>query len=588
MRKQVAKDFFDICAEAYVETKTRKKIQYPRWINDLKNDRESAERAFVAIQAWLLVESRNIKLNTGEGKLHPIEEAQTALQNNLKYLDPESQSQIKGKSVSRNWRHSLVTEAGLRDPAVVTPLDVTELMVEQTKPNSAIDVYAVNGLGLRYAVNSDRECNLVGDEFGKGGVHLYPKDLEKINDEIETWYRHQEFINRQFLDLDWAGSTGFKRSESLLINAIKCLVPFGNKDEANDQPDGELNKCLEAGYQTVVALVSNHALTAGRGVAARVFNYCIKKGLRKIIQLPMGVLGYKSQQHSILVFGAEENKEAVQFINLAIEENIGLPKKGFGEPRRASSLRARGDGYWGSQFKEKTITVDVQQIKNQKKLISFEVGQYLSLQEDSVKELRKQYEFTKLNQFVEIFRSHHMEEIEESKISEYFEIGAGNINETGWIIETVTRQTTDAALEKRNSQILRDGDLVMCFRGSPDSFGKVGIYRKNNNAKSIPNQSFVILRMKDNVMNQYITPEYILIWLRSKYAKAYLKSKSISPDVMRVAPKAIGEMEIPSGPLWQIEKEGRMVLEIFNLMEEIERRRLEIHSIEKKVWLVNE
>jgi hypothetical protein len=588
MKKQTTKEIFDLCASAYVETSTHQKISYPKWIEEITNDREDAERGFVAIQAWLLAENMHVKVKDTDSNLQPIEEAWVSLKNNMKYFDTESLNQVKSITKAVNWKYALVAEAALRDPTVVTPADIVQLMQGLTNSAKDIDVYALDGLGLRFGASRESKVKFVGDEFGVGNNKAYPKSISKINDEIKTWYRHQAFVNKQFIDLDWYDQSLSYKGEALLVNGCRSVVPFGQADASLDQPEGELNKCLEAGYQTVVALVSNHALTAGRGVAEKIFRYCLDMGLRKIVQLPMGVLGYKSQQHSILVFNNGANKETVQFVNLALEENIRVAKKGFAELRRANALRPSGDGYWGSPYVEKAATVEVQQILKQKKFISFEVGQFLSLQEDCFKELRNRFEFSKLSEFMEIFRSHHMEEFEDSIDVDYYEVGAGSINESGWIVDAIKRQTTATAIDKRNAQFLRDGDLIMCFRGSPDSFGKVGIFRKKGRDQSMPNQSFVILRMKQTVMNEFITPEFILMWLRSTFAKIYLKSRSISPDVMRVSPKAIGEIEVPSGPQSELALESEQISQIYKSLNEIELLRQQIASIEDQIWQVYE
>ena len=75
MKKQTTKEIFDLCASAYVETSTHQKISYPRWIEEITNDREDAERGFVAIQAWLLAENMPVKVKDQESTLQPIEEA---------------------------------------------------------------------------------------------------------------------------------------------------------------------------------------------------------------------------------------------------------------------------------------------------------------------------------------------------------------------------------------------------------------------------------------------------------------------------------------------------------------------------------
>ena len=187
MKKQTTKEIFDLCASAYVETSTHQKISYPKWIEEITNDREDAERGFVAIQAWLLAEKMHVKVKDTDSNLQPIEEAWVSLKNNLKYFDTENLDQVKSITKDVNWKYALVAEAALRDPTVVTPVDIVQLMKELTNSAKDVDVYALDGLGLRFGASRESKVKFVGDEFGVGNNKAYPKSLSRINDEIKTW-----------------------------------------------------------------------------------------------------------------------------------------------------------------------------------------------------------------------------------------------------------------------------------------------------------------------------------------------------------------------------------------------------------------
>ena len=371
------------------------------------------------------------------------------------------------------------------------------------------------------------------------------------------------------------------------MNAANEDVPFLNADQDNDQVAGSLNNCLTAGYKKVVVLVSNHYLTAGRGMADQILSFCLQHGLKKVIQLPMGVLGFKSQQHSVLVFEKEKNTASVEFVDLSAESNTRAATKGFGEPRRARVLKSNGDGYWSPSYQSTSASVNVSELSKRthsrnKKLLSFEVGQFLNV--DTLQQLRATYTFIKIQEFMDVFRAHHIEETGEDHRVNYVEVGASSISELGWIGLGRTKECAASALDKRNAQILQDKDIVLCFRGAPDSFGKAGFYRKETNEISMPNQSFVVLRMKENKVDKAPPPELVMWWLRSAYAQDYLKHKSISPDVVRVAPKDIGGMEVPCGPDHLIAAELEKIQVMNEALVKIHHLRQEVVTLEMQAW----
>lgn len=219
-----------------------------------------------------------------------------------------------------------------------------------------------------------------------------------------------------------------------------------------------------------------------------------------------------------------------------------------------------------------------------KRLLSFEAGQFISRTVDPFEQIRDKYNFVKLQEFMDVFRAHHIEELGESNRVTYQEVGASGISELGWIDAGRERECGVLALDKRKAQVLRDKDIVLCFRGAPDSFGKVGIYRKKFGEVAIPNQSFVILRLKDTVVAGGPTPELVLSWLRSKFAQNYLRHKSISPDVVRVAPKDIAAMDIPIGPEALMDATLNDLEKIHGIVIEMQELRTKLLGLESALW----
>jgi hypothetical protein len=327
-------------------------------------------------------------------------------------------------------------------------------------------------------------------------------------------------------------------------------------------------------------LVSNHYLTAGQGVARKILNHCLKHGLTHVVQLPSGVLGFRSHQHSVLIFEKNVKVEKIKFVNFADQENSETSDRGFGMPRRSVALKKSLN-----QSMQQTSVVSVQSLDDNKRLLSFEVSQFSRT--DAFEELRSKCSFVKLHELVDVFRSHHLEKNQDAETVKISEIGASSINEFGAITSGKLREYSRIAIDRRQAQILNNGDIVLCFRGAPDSFGKVGIYYKRQGEIAIPNQSFVILRFKkDRLAHQY-SPELLLWWLKSKYAQKHLRLKSISPDVMRISPRDIDQLEVPVGPTaWldaEIEKANKSRL----VMNDMVSLSMQLNDLASSAWRID-
>jgi hypothetical protein len=517
-----------------------------------------------------------------------LSSALTGLSEYLKFVGGDVKQITSSEKYSSESLHSLVAEASKRDASFVTPTDIADFMQSWIEQDAGVHIYGLDGLGLLYATRRNRAARLVGDEFGKSADYKIPKKILDIYTESQTWFRANEFINREFIDMECRFSVSHTPAKSLLINAARLDLPFfdskSDDGKKSQSEAGLLNHCLNAGYSKIVVLVSNHYLTAGKGVARNILDHCIKNGLTHVIQLPMGVLGFRSQQHSILIFEKNSSKTEIKFIDYSDTQNIKVSEKGFGLPRRAFSLKvASPDAI------QRTAVVPVSELDNygktfgkRKKLLSFEAGQFSEV--DALAKLRNKCTFIRIHQFMDVFRSHHIEENTETYRSEFTEIGASSISEFGWITGGRSRTCPTSSLDRRQAQVLRDKDIVLCFRGSPDSFGKVGLYRSKKGEIAIPNQSFVILRQKRDCHQNALSPELLIWWLNSTVAQNYLKLKSISPDVMRISPRDIEEMEVPISPDGFLDAESSKVEVVIEALKKISILSAQCVSLQASAW----
>lgn len=613
MSIEISRKLYDFCEQAYQDMPGRTAFSHPAWVLNLKTDGEAARVAHTCLQAAMLamlqqtgaggrlegldlqdlppasyIDSLITVIRMNEGRTNEaVAPALETLRDYLRFTGmPKDVPTWDPADGSANPLHALATEAAGRQAAAVTPVEVTQYMLDLAGCRK-VHAYAVDGLGLLYGGCTSDRVALVGDEFKAGNGYQRPAALENTLEMARVWFQAPEFANRVFLDLDSLVTLPAANADVLLFNAARQDLPFypaGTEEEDLSSNAGGFNHCLTAGYDQVVVLVSNHYLTAGRGRAERILRHCLQHGLRKIVQLPMGVLGVRSQAHSILVFGRDQNTSEIELVNLMEAPITIAAPRGFGQPRRARKLAF---GASASDVARQTVSVQSllerqQGVAKSRKLLSFEVGQFMV--EDPLEPLRARYEFMRMGAFMEVFRSHHVAETGDPNRTQYSETGAAYITEEGTVQVGRVRDCASDALQRRRAQILKDEDLILCFRGSPDSYGKAGIYRHRPGQTVVPNQSFVILRRKADAPANAPTAAQVLWWLQSAYAQRYLQTKAIAPDVMRVAPRDIDAMEVPCGPTWLIEQETERLERAQQAAQKINELRAEVATLLAKAW----
>jgi len=600
---------FRAIEKAHSESAQFRALSYPKWVSAAKTakQREVLKELLLSLETAVLeLASRDESYQRRLGKdvkAQTLEERIKRLENAVeqdgtgKDVDPlydaiQGVKEIIKRGVDKTEReksnkeslHLLASQANKKSGQEVTPVDVVEVMVSLTQSNQ-VHCYEKNGLGLIYGTNGKTRATMVGNEFNK--INEAKRKNKEVT-EAKLLLEYESVVEEMYARLEHYCEPEKLTSQTLLINASREGMPFGQKVEHADlNEEGSMNQCLEAGYERVVVLVTNDYLTAGKGKAEEILKYCMSKGLKEVIQLPKGLLGMRTQAHSILVFEKRQGGGQVLFKDWSSNKLVQPATKGFGVARRAVMMRTN----WKELVAQHGVEyeVDIQKhlsqlnkSRPQRKLVSFEVGQFSSL--DAFEALRSEYEFQRVSQLMNVFRSHHIEETGSKNRVKFNEVGAQNITDYGQIEITSPEQTCPVeSFERRKAQVLKDGDLVLCFRGSSETFGKVGIYKSVKGQIAIPNQSFVILRPKEE-QDQKMLQRMMWWWLRSDMAQNYLRQAAITQNVVRISPKKIAEMEIPIGPTEKLQKEFERCEKAIHISEEIDRLRNEMLALRSGAW----
>ena len=468
--------------------------------------------------------------------------------------------------------YEVVCQGFDRDGAEFTPLDVSELMARLAYfQENSVDVYADHGIGIYLSIKykKNTKVNLVGDE--DNNQHQNKKFTERLDFAYklaEAAIDRNSLLERMLVELEWAINYDYQRSTTLLINAAKQELPFFRGDN-NSGITGNLNHLFDRGYKKVIALVSNNYLNGGRGLinSETVFKYCVQKGLKVVIQLPMGSIGAAHEAYSILIFEPEIKTVEIDFRAM----NFGPPddpsklfqpaERGFGKPMRKVALILKNitDNGLMAQVDRSILSLEdvfqrdsaqFRKIRKNFKLVSFEANRFIDTKLPT--HILNKFEFEKLSKLVRIYRVQHMQLGTHESGIRYLEIGGNAIDQFGNLdVRYLTEKYTDSISSNRLEKAsLKQGNIIFCIRGS---VGKVALIKDNLNYTIAPNQSFVIMEIK--LEKSIIKPELLFWWLNSKVVQDYIKSNVVSAGVPRLSIFDVYDIPIPVGPSHKIEEE---------------------------------
>lgn len=604
-----AQHYYGICRRAHMESPSRSThaVPLPEWLSELAPGRSSLLEVFSALEASLLLmvnqqhscelllprlASRSAQSLASrlkelrdvtpyqEGPAHVLEQCIHKVADVVRYADRAIDPQDMEDAALQV--HRLLTQACGQNGRAVTPPDVAELLCFLASPSTKLDVHPSQGLGIHLGTRSTGATRLA-----------YELWRPPLASEVEVYRR--EFFASTEIDRAELCAMGFEslfhefgptpaaeRGSALIVNAANSRRPFGEENRLKNLPKGKFNDLFELGYEHLVVLVQNDVLTGGRKTAEELFSFCVARGLRRVIQLPNGVLGPASSVHSVLIFDRSTCRGSIEFV---VIERIDEPLTGFGHARRHSAMRRGIDLREQSEHwlrAERTSVTSWDALRQRPKAnVSFEAQQFV--QETPT---LPGFHCIKLKDIASVFRSHHIPNYGEGKVERYLEVGLQALDSMGDVDprSCVERQGEQDWLRNRSPQVLQRGDILICFRGSRDALGKVALVRHTAELKLIPNQSFVIIRMNPDRIDDPITPEYLHWWLQSEHANAYISANAIYPSVPRIAPSDLKQMPVPIGPPGRIAQYLNDAREYETLLAQRRKLQLRIRDLLDSSW----
>ncbi len=104
-------------------------------------------------------------------------------------------------------------------------------------------------------------------------------------------------------------------------------------------------------------------------------------------------------------------------------------------------------------------------------------------------------------------------------------------------VSHVPEKTVALKGRPRDEASIRAGDLVICIKGSIGRLGIVG--QVAGDAQIVPSQSCIGLRLRTSSSSTMVSPEYLLMYLRSEQGQAQLEGLKVGAGVQHISPNTL-------------------------------------------------
>lgn len=294
--------------------------------------------------------------------------------------------------------------------------------------------------------------------------------------------------------------------------------------------------------------------------------------LKAVVKLPSGFL--MDTRINIVAMLFDEDgvyNSNILFSDLSMEDCIDKASSSrFQVKINEAVISDFKDALNGITKSQHTNLISVEEIiKND---YSFDPGRYVISVED--KELFDTIALNDvpLSSVADIIRSQSYKSNSVDEGKQFFEIGAANINEVGFI-EPSEKIVYLSESNPGRKYVLKKGDIVLSIKGIA---GKVGFMTEDRDDLII-NQSFVIIRLKDLTWS----PEFLFRQLRSEAIQRLLTANSAGTIIKIIQIKVVRELLLrkPSDELLSDAREK--VLEQIEIIAKIKDLKMRLNELNK-------
>jgi restriction endonuclease S subunit len=150
-------------------------------------------------------------------------------------------------------------------------------------------------------------------------------------------------------------------------------------------------------------------------------------------------------------------------------------------------------------------------------------------------------------------------------------------------LETVPSKSVYLRATAKDAALLRPGDVILSIKGTVGKSAIVGAAALDN--EFVASQSCLALRVGTAHREKHLSPEYVLMYLRSPQGKAQLESLQVGGMVAHISPGTLlSSMLIPVPSAEEHEKVQEEFIRICQLEREAMQLQEEISTLASGRW----
>lgn len=357
-------------------------------------------------------------------------------------------------------------------------------------------------------VTAEEECDFSKVCITAPYVYIPSLVIKLLSHLVKCWEIHYEAPISSFDILYHDDSTKFDAGFS--------CPPFMVKFKVNDETKFVETACIDNMLKKVkgrfaTIIVSGHVFSGNPVSQGKLEKYVKSGRLKAVVELPSGFLRGTNVFTVILFFDDETSKHnSVTMLSLA--NGICYETKRTG--RQKTFINHYGCDELKKVLKDIPSTLAVKVTVNELVQNSYNLcpARYCTIKRafDGLSKFGERN--IRLADVATLYRAQMVKKEDTGKT--YFEIGAADINESGFVIDP--RKEIFLSEDRSNlKNLVHKGDILIAIKGSVGKVGFINEEQKN----WVAGQSFIIIRVKDKNW----PPEFLFWQLKSKTVIEYFK-----------------------------------------------------------------